>query len=518
MTAVATIARSAVPEFHYATPEQPDFMAMGLQSVIQFNGLNLNDRLRPDRYLIQKITGLGQPDIRDNRIARPSEHGEIPYDSFYGGCTMTFEGRMEANSQPEIGRLERDLRAALGPLVESPMKFNWWDIHDEFSDAMWSNAFWTPLSGALLNIPGDGTFRFTNAGIAYSNLRKYVDARVGAQVVISRPLGTASWGIAYSIADSENYIKFYVNANGSNVFTINLAYVLNGVETALANPITITTPKGGQSVWLTIQSNGDNLVGNAYMENPTANPSAVAIASMATSLSGSIANKFGYGAGGMAGVFASGNLTSWMIQDFRVDSIWPGDFYISVRPIAPLQPARAREGTTSRFMIPFQFAVRASNPRILSPVMLTNSMGPTTQPNLGRIYNRTFPQFDTVPITELGFPANPVAEQQAICTNKGTWVAQPKLKIQGGITNPVITNLTTGQKLILNCTIAENDFLIVDCAAHTITNSAGANQFGVFDPSSTWINLVPGDNQMILTGSKSIGSPLCIVMWKHTWI
>lgn len=517
--AVSTIQRSAVPQYPYVFPEQPDFITLGLQSIIQYNGLNMNDRLRPDRYLMTKITGLGQADIRDNRIQRPADHGEIPYDSFYGGTTLTFEGKMESNSLSEIGRLEADLRAALGSLVESPMKFTWWDVHDDFSDGVTSAAFWTPFTAGATTFPGDRTMRMAHEGVVYYNLREYVDSRIGAQVVVGTPLGEAVWGIAASIVGSEDYLKFTVNVNASNEFTIKLSYVSGGVETQLANPIPITSPRAGQSIWLTLQQTGDTLTANAYKENPiTALEEPTAIASINVTLTGAIAQKFGFGVGGMAGVYAKGNLANWIFQDFRVDSIWPGDFFLNVKPVTPLAPSKTREGTTSKFMLPFMFAVRASNPRICSPVVLSASMGPTTQPNLGRIYNRIFPQFTTVPITELGQPANPVAEQQAVCTNKGRWLAQTKLKITGGITNPIITNLTTGQFIKINGSIAEKDFLVIDCSAHTIVNSSGAPQFGVFDPSSQWLQLVPGDNQLILTGTSSIGTPTCTAMWKHTWV
>lgn len=516
--ATATIQRSAVPQYPYSLPEHPDFVSLGLQSIIQFNGLNMNDRLRPDRYMISKITGLGQADIRDNRIPRPSDHGEIPYDSFYGGVTLTFEGKMEANSLSEIGRMESDLRAALGSLVESPMKFTWWDVHDDFSDGVTSQAFWTPFMTGAATFPSDRTMRISHEGVVYHNLRKYVDSRIGAQVVVGSPIGEATWGIAAAIVDSENYLKFVMNVNATNEFSIKLAYVSAGVETQLSNPVTISAPRSGQSIWLALQQIGDTLIGNAYVENPLYSMEEESIASITATINGSIANKFGFGVGGMAGVFAKGNLANWIFQDFRVDSIWPGDFFLNVKPVTPLAPAKTREGTTTKFLLPFMFAVRASNPRICSPVILSASMGSTIQPTLGRIYPHVFSQFYTVPINELGQLVNPVVEQQAICSNKGSWLAQTKLKIRGGITSPIVTNLTTGQRLAINGSIAENDFLVIDCADHTIVNSSGASQFGVFDPSSQWLQLTPGDNRLILTGTSSVGGPTCTVMWKHTWI
>lgn len=518
-TAPTLIPRASVPLYPYVFPSVPDFQAIGLQSVIQINGLNINDRLRPDRYFVKKITGLGQADIRDNRIDRPSDHGEIAYDAFYKGSTVTIEGEIQAGSLGQSTRMHRDLEAALGTLVESPMKFRWFDVHDEFSDAVSSQAFWKTLNGAFFNFPGDGTMRFTAAGLAYYSLRNYIDARVTAQVVIGNPTVSGIWGPSLPVVDSEDYVKLSVNSV-SGTFTIALSYVIAGVEKAISAPISIAKPIVGQSVWLVLQKVGDQFIGNAYTQDPVAFPS-TPIASTSATLTGSIASEFGYESSGVAGIVVSGSasLASWSVQDFRVDSIWPGDVYLNVRAIAPLSPQNTRESTvTSRFITPFQFAVRASNAAKRSPVTISQSMGSDVQLLLGRVYNRIFQQTYTVPITELGEISKPKAEQQAICTNKGTWIAKPIIVITGGITNPVVTNLTTGQSLILNGTIAPSDFLTIDCARHKITNSTGADQFGLFDPESFWTFLVKGDNKMIMTGKEESGTPMCTIQWQHTWL
>jgi Phage tail protein len=518
VTQVATIARSSVPTYPYIFPQSPDWSALGLQAVVQFNGLNINDRLRPDRYLLTKITGMGQADIRDTRIPNPSEHGEKAYDAFYSGTTMTFEGKIQAGSLFECQRMERDLRAALGPLVEFPIKFNWFDIHDDFSDALTSEAFWTPI-GAELYFPGDGTMRFAEEGLAYYSLRRYVDSRIGCKLVIGSPTGPTSVGIASSMLDSENYIKIAVSASSSNVFTVRLMSVIENAEIELATPVTITTPISGQSIWLVLQQIDDVVLGNAYSVDPTMNPSVSAIASLSATLAGAAAAEFGYQQTGMAGIDVKGNPGKWVLEDYRVDSVWPGDVYMSARPISPLAPQRSRENTrTGMFETPFQFALRASNPRILSPVLLAASMGTIIQPELGRIYPRTFPTYYTVPINEHGVIASPTSEQQSICSNKGNWLAQPIFTIHGEILNPTIVNLTTGEELKLNCTISASDYLVVNCGEHTIQNSKGSNQFGVFNPESKWIKFFPGDNLIIMTATSSSSSALCTIQWQHTWI
>jgi hypothetical protein len=63
----------------------------------------------------------------------------------------------------------------------------------------------------------------------------------------------------------------------------------------------------------------------------------------------------------------------------------------------------------------------------------------------------------------------------------GSWLTYPKIRITGPITNPVITNLTTGLKLdFTGITIADGAWYEIDCAydKKTVLNNAGVNKIG----------------------------------------
>src|ERR1700757_2994968 len=86
MANATQIARDSVPKYLYLKPEVPEMIALGVQSpIVIAEQLVLNDRLRPDRYVISVITGLRGSDVRDTRIPHPSAHGEVPYNAFFGG-------------------------------------------------------------------------------------------------------------------------------------------------------------------------------------------------------------------------------------------------------------------------------------------------------------------------------------------------------------------------------------------------------------------------------------------------
>src|ERR1700689_3467976 len=71
-------------------------LSFGVQAFIEYNGLVLNDRYQSDLIRVTGITGLDDAEVRDSRQPRPSESGEFPYDSYYGGRNLVLNGFIEA--------------------------------------------------------------------------------------------------------------------------------------------------------------------------------------------------------------------------------------------------------------------------------------------------------------------------------------------------------------------------------------------------------------------------------------
>jgi hypothetical protein len=515
-------------------------IALGLQSPIHYNGLILNDRLRPDRYWVTEIDGLGAPDIRDNRAPRPADHGEIPYDAYWSGDTLTIDGTMEAGNLFELARMERDLRAAFGTLVESSMKFCWWDIHDEFSDPLTSAAMWAAISQSAA-FPGDGTMRtvyssssLTNPAVLYYALRQYTDHTITEKFTMAPTtnpgLALPYGGIIAKCSSATNYL--YVTASPT---ALSLVAYYNGVTEVLAqNALTLS---GGQQYWLQLQIIADQVIASLYQVDPTTNPNVQALGITSSALSGVIAQQFGYLQQGFAGVFVGGqNATQIAIEDYRVDAIWPCDMVTNVRPIAsPVIKNVIQQSTSSgagaagtigasatRIRRDFQLTVRASNPRLTQPtkqMLSTSVLTPASSTALGRIYPRTYPLRYTVPVNSMGQPASQSVSSvpNVECVNRGTWLAQPIITIFGGVSIPVLLLLPTNQFIELDGTIANGDHIVIDVAKHTLTNSSGNNVFGLWDPSSTWLQLPPGLSRFLFFGQKIVGSPYVSVAWSNTW-
>lgn len=524
MTTPQQVSRDSLPNYQYLTPTVPEMMALGIHSpIILGEQLIINDRLRPDRYVVKGISGLRSPDIRDNREPRPSDHGEIPYDSFYSGETLTFNGTMEAGNIAEIGRLEQDLVAALGTLVEFPVRFNWWDQHDGFFDPQ-STVYWGLLSGQPLSISGNGRAVTSGGGatLSYHNLRGgFVDEIVTAQVSVT-PIGVANdIGVVACCTSDTSFLKAVVSWDGSSTWTLNLQVEQMLGPSSLATA-SIAAPTQQTHWWVTLQSLSDTVTASVYDVDPRVDPTATPIATCSTTLLGEMAQQFGYGRSGYCGLVCT-STASWSFLDWRVDSLWPCDFTLYGRQ-ASAGPALAHVAYKSqnRYTRDFQFSIRCSDPRIYCPTRISVSVPLSTasQVGLGRIYPRVYPLAYIVPLSE---PSGEIISQmsqtlEAEVINRGKWISKPVVVIAGGITNPVLTNLTTGESLALTGTIAQGDSVTIDCDQRTLTNSAGVSVFSMFDPSSSFLRLVPGGNPMRFSGSQKVGSPTATILYQSTWI
>jgi len=78
-------------------------------------------------------------------------------------------------------------------------------------------------------------------------------------------------------------------------------------------------------------------------------------------------------------------------------------------------------------------------------------------------------------------------------TNSGDVTVYPQLVISGEVTNPIITNTTSGQYTQMNISTAPGDELIIDLNARTVTLNGGSviNKLVI---GSTWWGLQPGNS------------------------
>ena len=95
----------------------------GIESLLSYNGIVMNDLTVYDKYRVLAIDGLADPDIRDSREDKFSDDGEDTYDSYYGGRTIVLKVRVEAYQLDKLRDMEEALRTAFATLSESKLTF-----------------------------------------------------------------------------------------------------------------------------------------------------------------------------------------------------------------------------------------------------------------------------------------------------------------------------------------------------------------------------------------------------------
>jgi hypothetical protein len=88
--------------------------------------------------------------------------------------------------------------------------------------------------------------------------------------------------------------------------------------------------------------------------------------------------------------------------------------------------------------------------------------------------------------------------------NLGNWDIFPLIMIERTITNPVITNVTTGQVISITAAITSGFYLIdLSYGKKTVVDNLGVNRISTVSAASnlaTW-SIVPGNNTIAITGT-----------------
>ena len=92
----------------------------------------------------------------------------------------------------------------------------------------------------------------------------------------------------------------------------------------------------------------------------------------------------------------------------------------------------------------------------------------------------------------------------------GNWQTYPVIRINGPITNPTITNTTTGEVIAITATISAGAYYDIDLSygAKTVVDNTGTNRISTVSAASdlaTW-HFEPGNNTIAVTGSSTSSS------------
>ena len=104
-----------------------------------------------------------------------------------------------------------------------------------------------------------------------------------------------------------------------------------------------------------------------------------------------------------------------------------------------------------------------------------------------------------------------IASASADVNNPGMAPSSPVITISGAVTNPVITNTTTGQTLALTMALAAGESVVVDCARFTATKGGVGVVSALGDAFLTGgFKLAPGINAITVAGT---GTPNVKLAW-----
>jgi hypothetical protein len=103
--------------------------------------------------------------------------------------------------------------------------------------------------------------------------------------------------------------------------------------------------------------------------------------------------------------------------------------------------------------------------------------------------------------------------------NNGDAECWPKWMITGPGTNPVLTNVTTGEILTLTITLTAGQVLTVDTnpATLSITREDGSVHWDAVSPSSTMWSIAVGTNSLTLGMSGTTGASQLQLLYRRRW-
>ena len=151
-----------------------------------------------------------------------------------------------------------------------------------------------------------------------------------------------------------------------------------------------------------------------------------------------------------------------------------------------------------------QYTLFAPDPKYYSDPYISTSLLPSVA--LGRTYDRTY---------NLEYGGGSAG---ATVVNSGNVTTYPVITISGPITDPTISNQTTGQYITVNTTLTVADVLIIDLYEKTITLNGSAAR-NLLVGNSQWFGCAPGNTVISFTGSgTTIGTTVASIIYSSAFV
>jgi hypothetical protein len=473
----------------------------GLEATLEFNGLYFHDRKVVDKYRVKLMDGLQGADIRDNREANPSDHGETPFDNYLGGRTILITGTVEAHNIGKLRDMQQALRTAMYSMTERPLIFHVGSIQRdvqiycrlsdkismpekqddnrpfrEFSmtlhatdprfrsvvDRTYSAIFgilddnssgvatqWTTVqntaptsSGGVLNPVANGaSYNYFRNDLGYKPIDNQQTYKFTTPATITANDLVSVILKSTSIADANNELYGYLNFTSATQATLGIFKIVGGAGSSLAGPGPAITVAANTNYWIQSSIVGNLVTLKLFTTDPSGGSGTQLGTTQTYTLTSTDITAFGAGVQGYVGLrgsSASGNV--YKIDDWRLEAL-------------------------------------NLNHQIFNPY------------------------------------------------NSGNFLALPKVRVYGPMTGVTIRNETlmpdetTTRQIIINGSIPSGRYYEYDAKTGTLVDDLGANKFSQLDTTSKQLQLRDGENLMTIVATSASGiTPRFDVIFQDTWI
>lgn len=505
----------------------------GLEALVIYNDLVMNDRRVVDKFRLLQIDGLQDADIRDNRFNSPAEHGEVALGALYGGRTITLTGRIEAFNVGKLRDMQQALRTAFINLQEKPLILRTRDLNEdvfincrkvqpiamvETQNTAWPwRDFMVTLRASnprilawVEDVSQDYFFlndSFTDTQALFDAKYDYVEGSNNvtidetndwAYVTAASARGVVNVDRTYE--DSETILHW---VGGTGPTTQNPVVYVKALGTGTADLLRITTVSSTPAIqiskrvsnsfttlatssnlaaaitattnyWLRVVVVGNDVTAEHWLTDPLLGGSPAR--TVTHTLAGADATKFGNNIRGYSGF-------GWSFSSSNFDMKLP-DF--------------------------------KALPRELNHPL----MGGT----IVEIPSSTYGE-GTYGEGAYGGSGGGVTSSGGGVRNVGNFPAQPRIRVGvggtgGSITGTLlVTNNTNGQTLSFSgLALTTGQWIEIDTAKRTVVRDNGSNQFSKLVIGSDWLELEPGFNDISVMAPTVTGEPYITFWHRSTWM
>jgi len=152
-----------------------------------------------------------------------------------------------------------------------------------------------------------------------------------------------------------------------------------------------------------------------------------------------------------------------------------------------------------------QITFFAPDPKYYDDTATTLVINPLTSPG-GRSYSRTFNYNYGASIPNL-----------FTVTNNGWATTNPQITVTGPVSNPTITNTTTGQFLTVNVTLGTTDVLVLDLENKNITLN-GSPARNLLANGSQWFGANPGSTTFSFSGTAGTSATAATIVYRNAYV